>query len=109
MKGVRALPIDILGSLSVPMRFCILGMNATSIYFFFFRLHWVFMVVSRGFSCCRTGALEGGLSSALVPWLSCHASCGILVPRSGIKLKSLALEGGFSTTGQPRKSCRLHS
>ena len=35
MKGVRALPIDILGSLSVPMRFCILGMNATSIFFFY--------------------------------------------------------------------------
>ena len=29
---------DLLGSLSVPMRFCVLGMNATSIYIYMFLL-----------------------------------------------------------------------
>ena len=36
--------------------------------------------------------------------LSCPTACGILVPRPGIKPMSPTLEGGFSTTGPPRKS-----
>ena len=36
--------------------------------------------------------------------LSCPVACGILVPRPGIEPASLALEGGFSTTGPPAKS-----
>ena len=36
--------------------------------------------------------------------LSCPTACGILVPRPGIEPVSLALEGGFLTTGPPGKS-----
>ena len=36
--------------------------------------------------------------------LSCPAACGILVPQSGIKPASSALEGRFFTTGPPGKS-----
>ena len=36
--------------------------------------------------------------------LSCFAACGILVLRPGIKPASLALQGGFYTTGPPGKS-----
>ena len=39
--------------------------------------------------------------------LHCPATCGILVPRPGIKPKSPALEGGFLTTGPPGKSLHL--
>ena len=34
----------------------------------------------------------------------CPAVCGILVPRTGIKLVSPAFEGGFFTTGAPKMS-----
>jgi len=36
--------------------------------------------------------------------LSCPVSCGILVPRPGIKPLSLALKGGLPTTRPPQKS-----
>ena len=36
--------------------------------------------------------------------LSCPMACGILVPLPGIESMSLALEGGFITTGPPGKS-----
>ena len=39
--------------------------------------------------------------------LHCPATCGILVPRPGIKPKCPALEGGFLTTGPPGKSLYL--
>ena len=35
---------------------------------------------------------------------SCPVPCGILVPQPGIEPESLALEGGFLTTGPPGKS-----
>ena len=37
---------------------------------------------------------------------SCSATCGILVPRPGIKPESLTLVGRFLTTGPPGKSCQ---
>ena len=36
--------------------------------------------------------------------LSCLVVCGILVPRPGIEPASLALKGGFLTTGPPEQS-----
>ena len=36
--------------------------------------------------------------------LSCPVACGILVPRPGIEPASPSMEGGFFTTGPPRKS-----
>ena len=36
--------------------------------------------------------------------LSCSVACGISVPQSEIKSASLALQGGFLTTGLPGKS-----
>ena len=36
--------------------------------------------------------------------LSCPATCGVLAPQPGIEPASLALEGGFSTTGPPGMS-----
>ena len=36
--------------------------------------------------------------------LSCSMACGILVPQSGIKPTTPALEGKFLTTGPPGKS-----
>ena len=36
--------------------------------------------------------------------LSCPMVCGVLVPRPGIEPVSPALEGGFLTTGPPRKA-----
>ena len=56
--------------------------------------HWVFTAVHR--------------LSLLVAHVShCPAACGILVPRPGIKLMSLALEGRFLTTGPPGTSLPL--
>ena len=37
---------------------------------------------------------------------SCSTACGILVPWPGMKLMSTALQGGFFTTGPPRKSLK---
>ena len=45
-----------------------------------------------------------GSSLVVVRGLSCPVACGILVPRTRIKPVSLALEGGFLTTGPPGKS-----
>ena len=47
-----------------------------------FWLHWVFIRVLR-------------LFSSFSSWLSCSVACGILVPKSGIKPASPALEGVF--------------
>ena len=41
---------------------------------------------------------------AVVCRLGCSVACGVLVPRPGIKPTSLALEGGFLTTGPPGES-----
>ena len=54
-----------------------------------------------GFSSCGTRTLEGTGSAVMTRGLSCPVACGILVLRSGIKLVSPALEGGFLTTGPP--------
>jgi len=58
-----------------------------------------------GLSCCGTWVLErAGGSIVSVHGLSCPKTCGILVPHPGIEPMSLALEGGFYTTGPPGKS-----
>ena len=57
-----------------------------------------------GFSSCDTWALECVGSVVVAHWLSCPAACGILVPCPGIEPTSPVLEGGFLTTGPPRKS-----
>ena len=44
-------------------------------------------------------------SVVLAHGLSCPVVCGILLPRSGIEPVSLALAGGFLTTGSLGKSC----
>ena len=53
-------------------------------------------VAAHRFSSCGAQAI------ALGP--SCSETCGILVPRPGIKPASLALAGGFLTPGPPGKS-----
>ena len=59
--------------------------NRLSFFFVFiyFWLHWVLVVASG---------------------LGYPTACGILVPQTGIKLTSPALEGGFLTPGPPGKS-----
>ena len=54
-------------------------------------------------SSCGACALERTGSVVVASGLSCPAACGILVPRSGIKSESPALEGRFLTTGPPGK------
>ena len=60
-----------------------------------------------GFSWCKAQALECTGLSSCGAWLSCPAACWILVTRPGIKPVSLALEGGFITTGPAGKSLSL--
>ena len=55
-----------------------------------------------GFSCCGVWAPE--LTVSVVRVNTGLIACGILVPRSGIKPASPALEGRFLTTGPPGKS-----
>ena len=63
------------------------------------------VVVVRELSTCGTRAPEhAGFSLVAVHGLSCPVVCGILVPRPGIELPSLGLEGRFLTTGLPGKS-----
>ena len=45
-------------------------------------------------------------SLAVARELSCPGTCGIPIPRPGIKPRSPALEGGFLTTGSPGKSLK---
>ena len=54
---------------------------------------------------CTDSSYSGGLQNmwASVVWvhgLSCPLACGILVPRPDTEPVSLALQGGFLTTGQ---------
>ena len=49
-------------------------------------------------------SLRHASSVVVARGLSCAAACGILVPQPGIKPTSPALEGGFFTTGPPRRS-----
>ena len=59
------------------------------------------------FSCCRVQALElmsSRASGVVAHRLSCPATCGILVPGSGIEPVSPALAGRFLTIGPPGKS-----
>ena len=44
-----------------------------------------------------------GFGLVVVHVLSCPMACGILLPRPGIELKSLALEGEFLTNRAPGK------
>ena len=46
-------------------------------------------------------------SVVVVRRLSCSAARGILVHQSGVEPASLALQGGFLTTGPPGKSQSL--
>ena len=59
--------------------------------------------------CLDTLVEAGGLQSiqdsvVVAGGLSCSVACGISVPQSEIKSASLALQGGFLTTGLPGKS-----
>ena len=92
-----------------------------SVYFsflFFFLIYFIYLAAS-GLSCStrdlhcnmrdlslqHTGSSSPRAGSVVVAHgLSCHAACGILVPRPGIEPESPALEGGFLTTGPPGKS-----
>ena len=65
------------------------------------------VAVCRLLSSCGVWAPERAGSVVVARGLSCPAACGILVPRPGIDPASLALEGGFLTTGQPVKSLVL--
>ena len=62
------------------------------------------VVAARGLSSCGTWTPEHAGSVVAVHRLSCPTACGILVPRPGIEPESPALEGGFLTTGPPKKS-----
>ena len=72
--------------------------------FFFFWPHQVLVaarrifVMSREILHCHTCTVQ------LQFRLSWHVACGILVPQSGIKPMSPALQGRFLTAGPPRKS-----
>ena len=47
------------------------------------------------------------LSLVVKHGLSCPMTCGILVPTPGMEHVSPVVEGGFLTTGQPRKGLGL--
>ena len=71
------------------------------IYFIFSN---IYLVVS-GLRCVtRDLSLRHTDSLLVVHGLSCSTACGILVPQSGIKPASLALQACFLTTGPPGKS-----
>ena len=57
-----------------------------------------------GFSRCGAWALEGDGSVVVAGGPSCPVTCGVVVPRPGIKPLSPALEGGFLITGLLGKS-----
>ena len=67
--------------------------------------------VARGLQSAQASwcgvCLENVCSVVAVHGLHCPTACGILVPQSGIKPISPALEGRFLTTGPPRKSLFL--
>ena len=72
----------------------------STICLFIFGLHWV-LVLACGIFCCSV-------------WAQLPHGIWDLVPQPGIKPASPAPEGGFPTTGQPRKSrergfCLHHS
>ena len=72
-------------------------------FFFFFWLCWVFIAVLKLLLLQSTGSRVHRLSNCS-PWLSYSVACGIIVPQSGIKPTSLALEGRFLTTGPAGES-----
>ena len=59
------------------------------------------------FWLCQVSSAMHRLSLVAGQKLSCSKAYGILIPPPGIKPTSLALEGGFYTTGAPRKSLTL--
>ena len=69
--------------------------------FIYFWLCWVLVAVSRLLSSCGTQVPECTGSVVVVTGL---VACRILVPGPGIEPLSPALEGGFPTTRQSRKS-----
>jgi len=74
----------------------------------------IYLFLAASGLCLGTWALHCGTWASLYLWLegsvvvvwgfSCPAARGILVPRPGIEPMSPSLEGGFLTTGPPRKS-----
>ena len=83
------MPTDILGSLSVPMRFCILGMNATSIYIYIY----IFFLAALGLHGGEQGLLllqnRGSKTRAQELWCpglvaTCHV--GSYFPNQGSNL-----------------------
>ena len=76
-------------------------------------LFFVFILAVPGLHCGLFVGAQGlslvvastrAFSVVVIGGLSCPEACGILVPRSGIKQMSLALELRFLTTGAPGKS-----
>ena len=67
---------------------------------------WLYqaLVVAHGLSSYSTWAPEHAGSVVVTCRLSCLTTWEILVPRPGIEPMSPTLEGGFLTTGPPRKS-----
>ena len=70
----------------------------------FVAVHGLFIAVHGLLSSCGTWAPECAGSVVAERRLSCPMACGILVPRPGIEPESVALVGGFLTTGPPGKS-----
>ena len=66
-------------------------------------LHLV-LIAARGSSLAVHELSSCGMGLVVaVLWLSCSVVCGILVQPPGIEPASLALQGGFLTTGPPGK------
>jgi len=73
---------------------------------------WSLAVSCGIFHCSTQLAFQLWLSGSGACWfsscgihgLSCPAACGLLVPSSGIEPTSPSWQGGFLTTGPPRKS-----
>ena len=66
---------------------------------------YIFIFGCSGFHPCSMEDLSSWCSGSIVYGLnSCPMAHGILVPWAGIEPASPALEGGFLTTGPPRKS-----
>ena len=79
------------------------------VFLLFIWLHRVLVATCGALSLQHAGSLllqprVGSLAAA--HGLSCPRTCGIPIPRPGIKPRSPTLEGGFLTTGSPGKSLK---
>ena len=72
---------------------------------YFYLLAWLHRVLVAAHGTF-VASLQHMDSLVVVPGLSCSMVCGILDPQPGIEPASAALQGGFVTSGPPRKSPR---